>query len=156
LAEQEKDLAGAEKLLHQAVALEETLPIAFGPPAIDQPTHELLGEFLLRHDRADVAQEEFKKALARTPGRRQAERGFGAASAGALLLHPGRVVDHGCWHGWGILGRMAGRGVTGFQDGVVTRIKSAKKHGTSLAGHSTSAPGATTAQHADTAKYEQT
>ena len=83
LAEQEKDLAGAEKLLHQAVALEETLPIAFGPPAIDQPTHELLGEFLLRHDRADVAQEEFKKALARTPGRRQAERGFGAASAGA-------------------------------------------------------------------------
>lgn len=84
LGEQDKDLAGAEKLLREAVALEETLPIAFGPPAIDKPTHELLGEFLLRHERADEAQEEFKKALAHTPGRRLAERGFGAASAGVL------------------------------------------------------------------------
>ncbi len=83
LAEQKKDLAGAEKLLREAVALEETLPIAFGPPAIDKPTHELLGELLFRHGRADEAQKEFAKALARTPGRRLAERGFGAASAGA-------------------------------------------------------------------------
>jgi len=82
LAEQEKDLAGAEKLLRQAAALEETLPIAFGPPAIDKPTHELLEEFLLRHERADEVQKEFKMALARTPGRRLAERGFEGASAG--------------------------------------------------------------------------
>lgn len=83
LAEQDKDLAGAETLLRRAVALEETLPIAFGPPAIDKPTHELLGEFLLRHERADEAQEELAKALARTPGRRLTKRGFEAASAGA-------------------------------------------------------------------------
>lgn len=83
LAEQEKDLAGAEKLLRQAVALEETLPIAFGPPTIDKPTHELLGEFLFGHGRADEAREEFEKALARTPGRRLAERGHAAAFAGA-------------------------------------------------------------------------
>ena len=69
LAEQMNDLTNAEKLLRQAVSLEETLPIAFGPPTIDKPTHELLGEFLLRRGKRDEAHEEFKLALARTPGR---------------------------------------------------------------------------------------
>jgi len=81
LAEQEGDLAGAERLLLQAVGLEEKLPIAFGPPTIDKPTHELLGEFLLRRDRKDEARAEFEKALARTPGRRLTEQGFEATSA---------------------------------------------------------------------------
>lgn len=70
IAEQENDLGGAEKLLRQAVALEETLPIAFGPPTIDKPTYELLGEFLLRRGRKDEARAAFQRALARTPGRR--------------------------------------------------------------------------------------
>ena len=70
LAEQENDLTNAEKLLRQAVSLEETLPIAFGPPTIDKPTHELLGEYLLRHDQKDEARKQFELALARTPGRR--------------------------------------------------------------------------------------
>jgi tetratricopeptide (TPR) repeat protein len=83
LAEQEGDLAGAERLLRQAVGLEEKLPIAFGPPTIDKPTHELLGEFLLRHGRKDEAHAEFERALALTPGRRLAEQGFEASSAGA-------------------------------------------------------------------------
>ena len=60
--------------------IEEKLPISFGPPTIDKPTHELLGEFLLRHGRKDDAYTEFEKALARTPGRRLAEQGFEAAS----------------------------------------------------------------------------
>ena len=81
LAEQEKDYAGAEKSLRQAVALEETLPIAYGPPTVDKPTRELLGEFMLRRDRRNEAHAEFEKALARTPGRRLAERGFKATSA---------------------------------------------------------------------------
>jgi hypothetical protein len=72
LAEQDKDLAGAEKL-----------PIAFSLPAIDKPTHELLEEFLLRHGRADEAQKEFAKALAHPLGRRLAKRGFASASASA-------------------------------------------------------------------------
>jgi tetratricopeptide (TPR) repeat protein len=78
-AEREGDLAGSEKLLRQAVALEETLPIDFGPPTIEKPTHELLGEFLLRRGRKDEARGEFEKALARTPGRRSAEQGLAAA-----------------------------------------------------------------------------
>jgi tetratricopeptide (TPR) repeat protein len=70
IAENDNDLAGAEKLLRQAVSLEDTLPIAFGPPTIDKPTHELLGEFLLRRGRKLDARAEFEQALARTPGRR--------------------------------------------------------------------------------------
>ena len=70
MAEQENDLVNAENLLRQAVALEEKLPIAFGPPTIDKPTYELLGEFLLRRGRKDEARTAFEQALARTPGRR--------------------------------------------------------------------------------------
>ena len=81
LAELDKDYAGAERLLLQAVALEEKLPDAFGPPMIDKPTHELLGEFLLRRDRKNEARDEFKKAVARTPGRRLAEHGLTSTSA---------------------------------------------------------------------------
>jgi tetratricopeptide (TPR) repeat protein len=80
LAEQEGDLATAERLLRQAIGLEEKLPIAFGPPTIEKPTHELLGEFLLRRDRKDEAHAEFEKALASTPGRRLARQGFNASS----------------------------------------------------------------------------
>jgi tetratricopeptide (TPR) repeat protein len=78
LAEQEGDFAGAERLLRQAVGLEDKLPIAFGPPTIDKPTHELLGEFLLRRGRKVEAHAEFGKAVGRTPGRRLAEQGFEA------------------------------------------------------------------------------
>lgn len=69
-AEQDNDLAGAEKLLREAISMEETLPIAFGPPTIDKPSRELMGEFLLRRGRQKEARAEFEKALARTPGRR--------------------------------------------------------------------------------------
>jgi tetratricopeptide (TPR) repeat protein len=80
LAEFDGDLTGAQHLIEQAVAAEETLPIAFGPPTIDKPTHELLGEFLLRRGRKSEAHDEFKKAVARTPGRRLAEQGLAASS----------------------------------------------------------------------------
>jgi len=83
LAELDGDLAAAERLIQQAVALEEKLPVAFGPPTIDKPTRELLGEFLLRRGRKDEARAEFQKALALTPGRRLVEQGLAAASANA-------------------------------------------------------------------------
>ncbi len=79
LAEQEGDFAGAERLMLQAVGLEDKLPIAFGPPTIDKPSHEILGEFLLRRGRKDEAHAEFEKAVARTPGRRLTEQGFEAS-----------------------------------------------------------------------------
>jgi tetratricopeptide (TPR) repeat protein len=84
LAEQDGDLVGAEKLIRQAVGLEEKLPIVFGPPTIDKPTHELLGEFLVRRGRKDEAHSEFEKALASTPGRRLAEQGFELTSGSKI------------------------------------------------------------------------
>lgn len=80
MAEQENQPGTAEKLLRRAVALAAALPIAFGPPSIDQPAHELLGAFLLRHGRRTQARAEFAQALAAAPGRRQAEKGLQAAS----------------------------------------------------------------------------
>ncbi len=72
LAEENNDFAGAEKFLREAVRLEETLPIAFGPPTIEKPTHEMLGEFLMRRGRKDEARKAFEQAVARAPGRRSA------------------------------------------------------------------------------------
>lgn len=84
LAELDGDQGKAEAGLIQAVELEEKLPMAFGPPMIDKPTHELYGEFLLRRGRKQDAIVEYKKALARTPGRRLTERGL-AESSGSTL-----------------------------------------------------------------------
>jgi hypothetical protein len=85
MAEQENHLAAAANLLRQAVALEATLPVAFGPPTVELPTHELLGAFLLRHGQRPLARAEFAKELAAAPGRRLAEKGLQAASAGAEI-----------------------------------------------------------------------
>ncbi|MDQ1349131.1 MAG: hypothetical protein QG573_2509 [Acidobacteriota bacterium] len=87
LAEKRGDLAAAEKHLRQAVELEDGLPVAFGPPTIDLPTHELLGEFLLRRGRKDDARAEFERALALAPGRRAAQRGLAAATAAAVAAN---------------------------------------------------------------------
>ncbi|HEV7744771.1 MAG TPA: hypothetical protein VGO56_07225 [Pyrinomonadaceae bacterium] len=84
LARREGDFASAEKLLREAAGMEETLPIDFGPPTIEKPTHEMLGEFLLWRGRKDEARDEFKKALARTPGRRMSEQGLAACSKGSV------------------------------------------------------------------------
>ena len=83
-AELDGDLAGAEKLLREAADREDKLPIAFGPPTIDKPTHELLGEFLLRRDRKDEARSEFERALASTPGRRLVKEALATASGNKI------------------------------------------------------------------------
>jgi tetratricopeptide (TPR) repeat protein len=80
MAEKQGDSATAETLLRRAVALEATLPVAFGPPTLDQPPHELLGAYLLRRGQRAQARTEFQKALAAAPGRRQAEKGLQAAA----------------------------------------------------------------------------
>jgi hypothetical protein len=86
MAEQDGDVPGAERLMLQASELEDKLPIAFGPPTIDKPSHELLGEFLLRRGRKDEAHSQFEKAVVRTPGRRLSQQGFEATSAVKVSL----------------------------------------------------------------------
>ena len=66
-----KEGAGREAidLLRAAAALEDTLPFEFGPPFIDKPAYELLGEILLESDQPKEARAAFENALGRTPER---------------------------------------------------------------------------------------
>lgn len=55
--------------LRKAAAVEDSLPFEFGPPQIEKPSRELLGEMLLTAGRPRDARREFEIALERTPGR---------------------------------------------------------------------------------------
>jgi tetratricopeptide (TPR) repeat protein len=56
-------------VLRSAAATEEKLPFEFGPPFIEKPSYELLGEVLFRLNDTKEARAAFEKALARTPDR---------------------------------------------------------------------------------------
>ena len=58
-------------LLSQAAAGERESPMEFGPPSLDKPANELLGEILLEHGRAKEACEAFQAAQVLAPGRGQ-------------------------------------------------------------------------------------
>jgi tetratricopeptide (TPR) repeat protein len=68
-------------LVRKAVDAEESLPFIFGPPFVDKPSHELLGELLLESGRADEAREAFETALSRTPERVTAQGGLARVNA---------------------------------------------------------------------------
>jgi tetratricopeptide (TPR) repeat protein len=68
--------ADAIDILRKAAALEDSLPFEFGPPFIDKPAYELLGEVLLEAGQPAEARAAFEKALARTPERTQALTGL--------------------------------------------------------------------------------
>lgn len=58
-------------LLSQAAAGERASPMEFGPPSLDKPANELLGEVLLEQGRAKEACEAFQAAQVLAPGRGQ-------------------------------------------------------------------------------------
>jgi tetratricopeptide (TPR) repeat protein len=70
-------------VLRRAIVEEDRLPFAFGPPQVDKPSHELLGEVLLAAGRPAEARQEFELALARTPGRSLVLLGLARASLAA-------------------------------------------------------------------------
>jgi tetratricopeptide (TPR) repeat protein len=70
------------RALRAAAALEDGMPLDFGPPAIVEPTHELLGQVLLELD-PRAAQLEFEAALRLAPGRSRALEGLVRASVAA-------------------------------------------------------------------------
>jgi tetratricopeptide (TPR) repeat protein len=63
-----------------AAEREERMPFMFGPPFVDKPSHELLGEILLAAGRADEAVEAYRVALSRAPGRVMSVEGLARAS----------------------------------------------------------------------------
>lgn len=58
-------------LLSEAAAGERASPMEFGPPSLDKPANELLGEILLEQDRAKEACAAFESAQTLAPGRGQ-------------------------------------------------------------------------------------
>jgi tetratricopeptide (TPR) repeat protein len=65
----EGDKTDAIDRLRDAASLEDRMPFEFGPPFIDKPSYELLGEALLGLGRAKEARAAFETGLSRTPGR---------------------------------------------------------------------------------------
>ena len=83
LREAEGAAGDAVALMRQAAALEDAMPVEFGPPADVKPAHELLGEILLRTGRPKEAQREFARQLQLAPKRALSLLGLGRAAAAA-------------------------------------------------------------------------
>ena len=73
----------AVALLREATALEDAMPLEFGPPAVVKPSHELLCEVLLQAARPREAQVECARALRLAPKRARSLLGLGRAAAAA-------------------------------------------------------------------------
>ena len=82
------DVAQAVKIVQDIAPTEEAMPFEFGPPFVDKPSFELLGELLLKSGNAVNAKSAFETALKRTPertssliGLSQAEKALGDVAA---------------------------------------------------------------------------
>jgi tetratricopeptide (TPR) repeat protein len=71
----------AISLMKRATALEEEMSPPSGPPDLIKPSHELLGEILLRAGKAKEAAEQFAISLARQPNRARSLLGMARAAA---------------------------------------------------------------------------
>ena len=89
--------------LQRIAARERALPLEFGPPTIEAPSDELLGDLLLQLHRPAEAREAFQAALARAPGRRPVlealartdkEIASAAAAKDAARLPPANTPPH--------------------------------------------------------------
>jgi tetratricopeptide (TPR) repeat protein len=88
--------------LRAAAHIEEKIPYEFGPPFVDKPSSELLGEILLEAKRPAEARAAFEKALALSPARTQAlvglmraaEQSGDAAKAAAIQAQLQSIWRH--------------------------------------------------------------
>ena len=71
----------AVTLLREATRIEDGMAFAFGPPAVDKPSHERLGEVLLAEGKATEAKREFQAALRTTPNRALVKLGLQRADS---------------------------------------------------------------------------
>jgi tetratricopeptide (TPR) repeat protein len=94
--------AAAIERLQRAAEEEAGRPLEYGPPSIEKPSHELLGEMLLADDRPEAAALAFEAALARAPRRSQSLRGLAAAahaSGSAITANAARQALEESWMG---------------------------------------------------------
>jgi tetratricopeptide (TPR) repeat protein len=64
-------------MLQKTAKAETSMPFEFGPPVVEKPTYEILGEELLAAGRPADAAAAYRAALERTPGRAVAVEGLG-------------------------------------------------------------------------------
>jgi tetratricopeptide (TPR) repeat protein len=118
------DTAAALTALAEATAMEDTMPVDYGPPAVVKPSHEALGEVLLAAGRPEEAQREFTRALALAPRRALSLLGL-ARAAGAAGDRPTAA------RAWSDLRKVWARaepGVPGLEEAV--KAMSSSKGGT--------------------------
>jgi tetratricopeptide (TPR) repeat protein len=70
-------------MLRKTAAAETAMPFEFGPPVIEKPTYELLGDELLAAGRGAEAAAAYRSALERTPGRSASVDGLARANKAA-------------------------------------------------------------------------
>jgi tetratricopeptide (TPR) repeat protein len=71
--------AEAIAMLEKTATAETSMRFEFGPPVVEKPTYELLGDELLAADRTAEAAAAYRSALDRTPGRAATVEGLGQA-----------------------------------------------------------------------------
>ena len=76
-------------LLRKAAEAEAALPPPFGPPALQKPSYELLGDELLALGRKEEAAAAYRAALAAAPNRRLSVIGLKAATGSSALASKG-------------------------------------------------------------------
>jgi hypothetical protein len=69
------DRSAGQSMLEAVARDEDSLPAAFGPPQVDEPTRELLGRMMVPSEPAQ-ARKQFERALVLDPGRVDATRGL--------------------------------------------------------------------------------
>jgi hypothetical protein len=74
---------GAITVLQKSAATESTMAFEYGPPFVDKPSYELLGEFLLAANRPAEARAAFESALSRARARTQSLLGLYKATKAA-------------------------------------------------------------------------
>jgi hypothetical protein len=89
-------------LLRKAATAESATPLEFGPPPVQKPSNELLGDQLLALGRNAEAEQAYQSALARAPGRTlslqgllRAQQALGQADAAARTQAQLRQYIHG-------------------------------------------------------------
>ena len=75
--------AEAIAMLQKTAVTETSMPFEFGPPIVEKPTYELLGDELLAAGRAAEAEAAYHTALERTPGRTATVEGLTRAQKAA-------------------------------------------------------------------------
>jgi tetratricopeptide (TPR) repeat protein len=101
IAAAEGNLAEAVKSVRALVPTETAMPFEFGPPSVELPAYELLGDLLLRAGTAAQARDAFQTALQRTPDRTACLSGLARAETASGNAEAGRKTEarlHQIWH----------------------------------------------------------